>query len=327
MIRHTAIGFLYTRTCPLRCRHCITRSNPDVRGKLAFEDAARHLEVLPHFTDWVSFTGGEPLLQAGEIVRLVALATRLRLSTTIVTGSGWAKNEELAKRRVDELARAGLRRLVLSWDRFHAEWISADVPASVARLAIAAGISVDVALTLAEGDDPAALRAPFRDLAVRFPESSLLGLGEAEALSPAHFATMTGPPRGACDSVLKAIVEEDGEVYACCGPAHFAPARSPLRLGNANREPLEAILRRSVEDPVLETIARIGPYGLHLLDEAGKAARDGRSYRSICDLCLEITGSPETMAEVRRNVGGTDARKRLAAARLWASAKTAVRAT
>ena len=118
------------------------------------------------------------------------------------------------------------------------------------------------------------------------------------------------------------VIEPDGTVYACCGPGHFSSSTSPLRLGNAEEEPLEDILARGCADPILEAISLIGPHGLYTLlqrdTEAAEQFQPRRRYTGICELCLDINNSPPLVAALRRRLKERDAQIMLAAARMWA---------
>src|SRR5690349_16685258 len=104
MIRHEVIGFVYTRTCPLSCRHCITESSPRARGKMGLEQARRYLKALPGSTEEIAFTGGEPLLFHHEIAALAREATALGLRAAVVTGCGWAGDQQATYKRIADLA-------------------------------------------------------------------------------------------------------------------------------------------------------------------------------------------------------------------------------
>jgi len=51
MIRYATIGLLYTRTCPLSCRHCIIESSPKAQEKMSQSLASEYIKVIPQFSD------------------------------------------------------------------------------------------------------------------------------------------------------------------------------------------------------------------------------------------------------------------------------------
>lgn len=313
------IGLSYTRTCPIACRHCLTESSPRAKGRMVQEQALRYLEALPRFTRSTCFTGGEPLLYHREMVELTGFAKELDLKVSLVTGAGWVKDESTTRRKVEELAAAGLDELMISWDAYHEEFLERERPLTLARLAIEAGLAVTVRTARSASEDPEGRQAVFRGLPVEFDVGRILKLGHARSLPDEEFSWSGSPPKGACCLVLSPVIESDGSVYACCGPSLASRRGSPLLLGNAEAEPLGDILERAARDPILEVISLLGPYGLYLLlkdHPAGRNLFKARDrYSGICDLCLDITDEPESVAAVRERIGEPDFQALLAAKR------------
>src|SRR5262245_46409915 len=161
------VGLVYTRTCPLACAHCIAEPSPQARGRMDPEQVRGFLPVIRQFTEHVSFTGGEPLLYHREIVELTVEARRLGLAVSVVTGSGWAKSEAIARQRIGELADAGVHRIVVSWDAYHEAFAAREMVLAVARAACEAGLRVDVRTVVPASGALDEYHALFRDLPVR----------------------------------------------------------------------------------------------------------------------------------------------------------------
>ncbi len=319
MIRFPLLGLVYTRTCPLACAHCIAESSPQARGRMDPERVREYLPVIRQFTGHVSFTGGEPLLYHREIIDLTVEARRLGLAVSVVTGSGWAKSETMARERIRALADAGVHRVVVSWDAYHEVYAPRDMVLAVARAACEAGLTVDVRTVAPATGSVDAYHAMFRELPVRLESARPAQLGSARDLPDADFHWSDTPPKGVCSVVLRPAIEPDGSVFACCGPGRFSRVPSPLVLGNVNETPLAEILARAA-DPVLEAIRRVGPHGLYaMLRDAGAPQPPlRRRYSGVCELCLDINGSPAVVAALRERLQWRENRMLLAAAKLWA---------
>jgi MoaA/NifB/PqqE/SkfB family radical SAM enzyme len=317
MLKYDVFGLLYTRTCPLECADCITESSPKARGRLTPSQVRRYLPAIARFSPVLCFTGGEPLLFHREIVELTAEARALGLRVGLVSGAGWVKDEAGARAKVRELAAAGLTDLTISWDDYHAEFAPRSRAETLARAGVEAGLTVSVRQVLAATNASEPRREGFEGLPISFEWFRPIRLGRAARLPPEHFQFAVEPPPGRCDVVLKPVLEPGGEVYACCGPGHFASASSPLRLGNAEEEPLEDILERAVRDPVLQAIYYLGPYGLYRLLQGHATGREGfearPAYSGICELCLDINNRPDLVAAVRERLQDRDARLHIAA--------------
>lgn len=291
-----------------------------VAGKMSLEQATAYIRVAARFSKQLCFTGGEPLLYPREILELTSLATGMGLHVSLVTGAGWVRDEATVERRVEELVDAGLHQLTISWDAYHEEFGMRRGAVSLAHAARRAGLRVAVRIVAPSGVDSSIYREAFGDLAIGFEETKLIRLGRAASLPPDHFSTQDSPPRGACLTVMSTLIHHDGKVFACCGPSDFSAAHSPLLLGDAGQEPLEAILTRAEQDPLLEVIALLGPYGLYRLllkTELKDAYQRKGDFTSICDLCLDLTNEPRFVQAIRKQLESPEAQILLTAARLW----------
>ena len=326
MPKYKVIGLMYTRTCPLACEHCITESSPQVKERMLFQQAFDYLAAIANFSSQLCFTGGEPFLYYKEVAGLIHQATSLGLQISLVTGAGWVSDETQARSRVEALAGAGLSGLCISWDQYHEAFSTPDRAVALARIAIDAGLKVSVRTVTSQGAAESAYHRMFEGLPVELQATTIVRLGRAASLPTSHFVFADEPPRGICGIVYSPIVEPDGNVYACCGPSHFCRKPSPLFLGNAIREPLEEILARGLQDPILEIIHNLGPYGLyHLLKDhpLGRERFKPRAgYSHFCELCLDITNDSELVGAIRDRLSDVDAQRLVAASRLWRESKS-----
>jgi hypothetical protein len=261
-------------------------------------------------------------LYTPEILALAAEARAAGLRVSVVTGAGWVKNEAMVRSRLQALKAAGVGSLVVSWDGYHEEFAPRENALTVVRIACEIGLKVTVR-TVTRGDGKREeYHAPFAAFPIQFEAGPIVPLGKAAGLQAEHFPAGEGLPKGVCGVVTLPVIEPDGTVYACCGPGHFSASTSPLRLGNAEQEPLDDILARGRADPILEAISLIGPRGLHALlqrdTDAAARFQPRATYSGICELCLDITNSPQLVAALRRRLEEPDAQMTLAAARMWA---------
>jgi hypothetical protein len=287
------------------------------------EQARSYLTVIARYTNATCFTGGEPFLYLREIAELTAFAKGLGLRVSVVSGAGWVRSEAAVRSRVQELARAGLDELAISWDAFHEEQAERSGAVVLARVGADEGLRVTVRTVVTASTNCSAYQAAFQKLPVRFETLPLIRLGRAASIPIDQFQQQPTPVKGPCNVVLNPVIDYDGRVYACAGPAYYSASHSPLILGNAEQEPLDSILERARHDPILELLSLAGPHGLHvLLKESGQAdlLRPRVGYSSICDLCQDLTNSPEIIAAARERLAEPAARAMVEALHLRQSA-------
>lgn len=319
MISCDTIGLSYTRTCPVACRHCITESSPYTFGKMIPEEATHYIRSSKEAElAGICFTGGEPFIYYSEILPLVGFANQLGLDTTIMTSGIWATSSQRTINMIEELAQLGLKSLGLSWGPFHQEFIPLERPLRAARIALEHGINVSVRTVIAAGQSGERFQEAFESVpGIQLERPcSVTKLGRATSLPDHAFQRIETPPEGFCYSLTLPVIDYDGLVYACCGPSLHSQRPSPLVLGNAKDEALARILQRAKNDPLLECIAFWGPYGLYtLLRDSGheRLCQLRDYYTSICELCLDLTGSPEVMSIAQRLLQMPPLRRRLAA--------------
>ena len=134
-------GLMLTYQCPARCAFCYDNCGPDGGGLLDIETALhawRSLCRLAGDTARVHITGGEPFTVFDHMVDLLAKAHAQRLGglEDVETNAYWAQDTATVRRRLRELDRVGLRRLKISCDPFHAEYVDPEqvrLLASIAR--------------------------------------------------------------------------------------------------------------------------------------------------------------------------------------------------
>lgn len=100
-----------TRTCNLRCKHCLNSSGNSIPNELSQEELKKLVkELADKGVQDIRFTGGEPLLYEG-IYELIELASNNGIYTSIGT-NGTLITKEVAKK----LKHSGLNKAVVSID-------------------------------------------------------------------------------------------------------------------------------------------------------------------------------------------------------------------
>jgi hypothetical protein len=334
MIRYATIGLLYTRTCPLSCRHCIIESSPKASGKMTPSIASEYIKVIPSYSDQLCFTGGEPLLYYNEIVPLIRQGKELGLGVSLVTGAGWVSlaKPQIARDRITALKDAGLDSLLVSWDSYHEEFSPPENALLVLSIAKDIGLPVQVRGVMSSTGPLPRIEQKLVNIDVVYQKTNIVRLGSAAALPEEHFTFGDAPPpTGGCGTIFQPVIEPDGHVYACCGPSRSSrSATSPLILGNTNDESLDSIFHRAVRDPILEAIGTIGPHALFNLikdDPAMQGILPVRDrYTGICELCLDMNDVPAVVNKLRERVTESEINSLITAIRLYHQSSPELRA-
>jgi pyruvate-formate lyase-activating enzyme len=291
------IGILLTYACTARCDMCCFECRPGRPEKLSLPDGLTFVrqaaEVLSIHT--VVYSGGEPFLLPDLLQALVREAARLGLRVKAVTNAYWAVTADVARRRLEPLARAGLGVLEITCDTFHQAYVPLENVRTAARAANEAGLEVHLATVVtrrsARMEDVLAEMGPGVRIDRR-AELPCLPVGRAAARVPREdFDLKDGLPPGHCDLLRIPAIDPTGTAYACCGVAGFLP---PLALGRPAERPLSELLAAAEDDPLILALSLGGPERLArlLASSGGKFLPDGAAFVHPCHLCHSVLADP-----------------------------------
>lgn len=321
---HQIVSMQLSWNCNAACRQCMV-SGHERRGRVVtFDEAKRvidRLEQLP-LTKFLGFTGGEVFLYPELLLRIAGyLHERHGLGFGVATNCFWAVDDDAAARALEPLVRVGLAEVLLSLDDFHTEFVPADRVVTAVRAALRLGLDVTVQTIRTATGHRAAWFQEHLDIprSVRWVETPCHPAGRALRDVPeSEFVLDWTSSPGHCTALRVWNIDPSGWVTPCCGTA-FARR---LRLGNAFREDLDAIVNRCNVDPLLNTVAAWGgPYLLiQLLESQGDTRFTGRRFASHCHACDVVLRDPEALAVFERELPkrwGEALASRLVSQQLW----------
>jgi len=300
MTDFTGLGFIYTYKCVGFCDHCLTLSGPSREEKISFQQAKKYINIAKRLgMESVNFTGGECLFFYDEMCDLLKLCSSLKLDTSIVTSAYWADSYSKSIAFLTKLVRCGLKRLVLSTDRFHLPFIKFRSVSTAIRAAKKINLDCAISMSRVKDDKIAnSIQDRIKRYNVRCRDLGVLSGGRATSIPRDDLMLAEDMPRGSCgDSFIPAITP-DGKVTVCCSLSIHSPTWSPLVLGNTNLEPLDQILKRAKNSRLLHYLKMFGPYGLYKeLQKTceGKNFRVRKDYCGICELCIDLLESKEAV--------------------------------
>lgn len=133
-------GLMMTYRCPAACEFCYYKCSPEKAGLMPIETALsawESLRVLAGENAKVHITGGEPFLYFDHVLEILDEAQKRKLGPldSIETNGYWATDRKIVEERLRLLDSAGLERLKISWDPFHAEYIDIECVRRLAEIA------------------------------------------------------------------------------------------------------------------------------------------------------------------------------------------------
>lgn len=298
--KHLAV--MVTRRCNMSCDHCSVRSEPGLELGPSDEHLRRRVEeAIDAGVMAINLTGGEPMLRPDLVFELVERARKHSVHASVTSNGTWARSDKNAQRILRRFDSCGLSRLVISYDRYHAEYAGTEALRNIACHTHEVDFEVQLNIVRGrdEGDVEAILAAIGEESAIRVRFYDLQPVGRAEDLIQLGYRDDV---EGACAACDAPALTDDDRITACNGPAYFESSDSPLVVGSLAQEAMVCLLRRHRADPILQTIRSRGPEGLRrdlLETDVGRRFEFRASYRGMCELCRHITGDEGAVAALR----------------------------
>ena len=287
------VGLLLTERCDASCAHCWFDCGPEKEVAMSRYDAQDYIDKaarLPSI-EWISLTGGEPMLYPSLVEGLVAYASGRGLRTELVTNCNWATTQEKAVGTLRRLRDTGLDILNLSADDFHQHTIPFERVRYAYDAAKGLGVKMVMMAALRRGGTRLADVARLLGDAIPAPgaedqgnhaaigiESGFTPVGRGASIPSAEWFLDGTPLTGGCGAVLRDLgVKPSGEVLPCCSASATLPGFS---LGNLGDMDLNEVLSEAWERGIFRVLSEKGPMGLHEAPPSGV-------YVNKCHLCHE----------------------------------------
>lgn len=295
-----------TMTCPLSCNFCCYGCHPGRREKMPLSHALSLIDqaaALESFSS-VGFTGGEPMVHRSDFLAMIDRCAARALPYTVATSGYWGEEAAEAEALAARMIETGLRRMNISCDPGHVDYVTAAAVSRAAKACAVRGVPVYIVGTF---DTPGASLKQFVPELDGIENISLIDkivakTGRATKWD-VDYAALTGPKVKTCYRRVHhdIVVFWDGKTYPCCST--FNRATPGLVVGNAFEEPL-ALIRARVEASLLfRVIKREGfPEFYAIIDRLDPAL--GRKmprfddYPGACSTCNAVMKRPDIAARV-----------------------------
>jgi len=312
------VTFIFTFKCNARCAHCLYECSPERNEKFQIfiiKEALKSLHNLGinHFT----LTGGEPLLFIKEVEEILTFANSLNIKSLIGSNGFWGKTYEDAFNILKKLHSLGLRKLLLSVDKFHQNFIDVEKLFNILKSAEEIGIKVKITVNMTRKDtESIELIKKFKkyNCVISLKEPKLVGralksVNEADLYSFTLRGKQIKEIIIPCDQIGLPAITPDGRVWICCGlPSaryyNYHLKNTPLILGNIYDNSLEKILNDHKDNPMLKILKFYGPLKfVEIIENAtGYKYEFVPKYYRICDLCCNILGSQKYLNIIQKKL-------------------------
>ncbi|MBI3950745.1 MAG: radical SAM protein [Acidobacteria bacterium] len=302
------VGFSLTEACPLKCRHCIVSTvSAAVRSRtMPMERAKQYAGQLPALTErgvqFISFTGGEPLLAPKQLQLLSEAAVCAGLECTVVTACHWATSDSATRRVI--AAFPNIASWHLSTDVFHEEFVPLHNVLRAARVAVAESrrVMVRMAATVPLSERHQQMH---QELQAQLPDGApivvqpITQMGRGASIQT-EIPLAEVPAWPCVPSAM--VVRFDGTVSPCCGGLSDERTGHPFQYPAADRVGLAQAHQAWCTDPLLQLIRTVG--FAPLLQWVAEAFPEHEVLKATprhpCECCIKLWKDPAVGPELRR---------------------------
>lgn len=303
--RRQSIGLNFAAKCNAACEHCCVNSSPRASARLSDEmaeaiidDAIAHPDVVE-----VGLTGGEPLLRREFALSLIRRGTEGGLRMTCVTNGYWGQTPAKADAMFTDLCDAGLESLTISYDDFHADFVSVETIRNVLDASKKTKLSVILNMAVSRSRDSGELLQSLGSSAycIQITRYPVIPAGEANDFDASEFIRESITEANTRCPGLEVIFHHDGRVLPCCSPGVFDTHLALAPVG----ESIEHYIRKIERNALLAIMQREGLLWFQniLKDELPESdAARTTEIVSACELCTVIFRSRHNLDILRPHV-------------------------
>lgn len=293
-----------TANCDICCFECSMKKDALIDIDLVYR-TIDEASTIPSIKT-LGLSGGEPFLFYEDMLRITDYATKNGLRVTCTTNSFWATNDEVTFEKLYELKKCGLKKVGLSIDQFHNEYVDIQNVKRVLAKCKLLDIETEVGSVVTKNKhDIYHLFSELGDamLGVKQQMVPCLPVGNAlTRIKTSDFYYNENILLGTtnCKSLTYVAIMTNGDVYPCCSQAG---ATRPLLLGNLNEYSLLEIIKKYNSNMHIRLLRK---QGLHwYIEHATKSNAEkiqNSQYVSACHLCRTIMTNKSILEEVEPHI-------------------------
>ena len=293
-----SVGLLLTYKCNCSCEFCYYNCCPAKGGLMSVDTAIgiwQSLKILAGDAAKIHITGGEPFLYWDQLQKILTEVKKQNLGEVdmIETNGFWATGKKIIRQRLKALDELGMRRLKISCDPFHLQYVDIE---PVRRLA-------DIAIDLLGAERVLVRWRKYLENPVKMQNLAVSEQNQRYVSAIGDYpCRFTGRAAGrlaelaASEPVDDIALMDCKQTFLAAKAVHIDPfgnvfsgTCSGIIIANINQAPLENIWQQFHPscNELIETLFNCGPAGL--LEKAMKLGYGkAKVYAGKCHLCTGI---------------------------------------
>ena len=302
---------ILTDKCSAACRECCFQCNPSNNATLSNEEIfsfINEISELPHIK-YIVWTGGEAFTLGKRLVTCVEYAKNKGLVSRIVSNGYWAANNSIAKKKLTELALAGLCELNLSTGDNHQEFVSIDKVLTAAFESLKLGITTVISIETTKYSKFKENDLYKHEIYQQIKEEGLLSGLHVMSSAWVSFHTDTVydydtinqvEVENGCNNLFNFIgLNPNNEVISCCGLT--VGYVGELRLGNHNKISVLEAYNTQKSDFMKKWLFVKGPINILKQVKFWDPSITIPKFAHHCQSCAYIYQAPEISECIRKH--------------------------
>lgn len=294
------LGILLWNTCNAKCSHCAVNSSPTEVGYMSDEQIFALIDAAFYDSEkpTIGLSGGEAFLYFERLCTIIKYAANKGATVSVNTNGFWGTSLDTAFLKLQIAKQAGLKRLIVSIDDFHEEYIPRERPLNVIKACRKVHLEVELQYVATKASQRLAdfLKENGDELLnVRCREIPCHPVGRASAsVDEQDLFVQDSIPDGLCPSAVLSI-SAYGKVIPCCNTAGHLPS---LQVGTID-EPLPDLHRKFRTDPVMRLLLTKGPKAFWETSIQAGYSPLANGYVNQCHLCYELFKDNEVASSLK----------------------------
>lgn len=315
-IYFSRLGLQLSLFCNLKCRHC-SQDGLDRQITMS-QDLIEHFltEAAVIGCKRIGITGGEPFLTPNLLKTATDLCFENDMECTVVTNAWWAKDDNTTYNQLEFFK--GISGISISWDPWHAEYVSVDRPRRLINTAKALGKKVVVCSSYLDNEEKMMqwvneTLGKNTTNGTELKSQTIVLRGAAKKNFDKNYLYHYPIWESRCMAANIPLLVPNGTLYACCGAAQDIGGQHFLNIGNLKKETLIEIKEKAENNLPIHIVRYEGP-GFLLKNVGCKDVVDPPS--SACDLCISICKNSSINSSIERINFDSKLERKIAAKRI-----------